>query len=451
MRTTGGRRGAAEMTRRHFLALSAGGAAGTLLTGCAVNPVTGKKQLMLLSEDEEIKLDQAHSPHQISADYGPVQDPALNRYLTEVCQPMASQTHRPHMPYTYRVVNATYFNAYAFLGGTIAATRGMLLALENEAALGAVMGHELGHVNARHSAHQMSKGMMANLMVAAVAAGMSTSEKTADWAPLAAGLGAVAAGALLAHYSRENERQADALGMEYAVKAGYNPSGMIDLMDAMMDTNEQKPGVIEMMFATHPFSGERYETAKQMAATQYAGAAGLPVQRERYMDHTARLRAQRGAIESMQKGQASMRRKAYQQAYDHYVQALRQAPDDYAGLLLLAECCQAMGRNDEARHAARRAKAVNPGEPQAHFVQGMAAVRAKDFAEGHQEFAAYKRMLPGNPNVTFWNGLALEGLGRRNQAANEYKAYLAAVGEGELAGHAHQRLTQWGFIKKEGS
>ena len=147
------------MTRRQFLYLSSMAAAGAVLS-CATNPVTGESQFMLVSEQQEIAMDKQHSPHQFSADYGTTQDRRLNSYVDGVGRRLAALSHRPQMPYSFQVVNANYVNAYAFPGGSIAATRGILLELDNEAELAALMGHELGHVNARHTAEVMSKGWL---------------------------------------------------------------------------------------------------------------------------------------------------------------------------------------------------------------------------------------------------------------------------------------------------
>ena len=104
------------MTRRHFLRLTAMSGAGLAL-GCATSPVTGRRQLMLVSEDDELRIDKQHSPHQFSADYGILQDSALNAYIDRTGKRIGSLTHRPHLPYSFRGVNATYVNAYTFPGG----------------------------------------------------------------------------------------------------------------------------------------------------------------------------------------------------------------------------------------------------------------------------------------------------------------------------------------------
>ena len=177
---------AGKMSRREFLRLSSLAAAG-LLAGCATNPVTGRSQLMLVSEDEEIQIDKQNAPYQFSADYGTVQDKRLNDYIDRTGKSIAAQTHRTHMPYNFHVVNAIYVNAYAFPGGTIACTRGILLSLDNEAELSALLAHELGHVNARHTAEQMSKGMLTQAVVGGLA--VAAGSQGAGYGNMAAQLG----------------------------------------------------------------------------------------------------------------------------------------------------------------------------------------------------------------------------------------------------------------------
>ncbi len=435
-----------EMTRRHFLWLVAV-TSGGVVTGCATNPVTGKRQLMLLSEDEEIAVDKENSPHQFSADYGALQDKALNDYIDRTGKRIAARTHRPDMPYSFRGVNATYVNAYAFPGGSIACTRGILLALDNEAELAGLLGHELGHVNARHTGARMSKGMLAQGLVAVTGVAVAAGTDSAALGGLTMGLGSIGAGALLAKYSRDDERQADALGMEYMVRSNYNTKGMVGLMDVLRSLSKRKPNAIELMFATHPMSEERYKTAVETAGTKYESAKDFPLHRERYMDHTAKLRAKKGAIEEMQNGEKAMAKKDFPTAEGHFRKALKEAPDDYAGLCMMSKCLMAQKKYKQARRYAERAKQVYPEEAQAHHLSGMTKLAGRDFGWAYEDFSSYEKLLPGNPNTIFLEAYSLERMGRRRDAAVEYNRYLGVVSQGDQARYAYGRLVEWGYIK----
>jgi predicted Zn-dependent protease len=433
------------MNRRDFLWMTSMSTAGFLVS-CAASPVTGKPQLMLVSEDQEIQIDRQYSPFQISADYGSTQDKALNEYVGKVGRNMATRTHRTHMPYSFRAVNATYVNAYAFPGGSIACTRGILLSLENEAELAALLGHELGHVNARHTAQQMSKGMLTQAVVGGVS--VVAGAVAGGLGQVADALGSIGAGALLASYSRDNEREADALGMEYMVKAGYGPKGMIGLMDMLRSLSKSKPSAIELMFSTHPMSDERYQTAVKNSQTQYAPAQTLPLYRERYMDHTANLRSIKGAIEEMQKGEQEMAKQKFGEAEVHFRNALKQAPNDYAGLIMMATSQLIQKKHGEGLRYSESAKTAYPQEAQAYHLSGFAKIQTKDFAGAYQDFSSYDKILPGNPNTVFFKGFSQEGMGNKPEAAKEYHRYLQTVQEGKFAQHAYRRLVEWGYYKR---
>ena len=431
---------AGKMTRREFVRLSSLAAAG-LVAGCATNPVTGRSQLMLVSEDEEIQIDKQNAPYQFSADYGTGQDKRLNDYIDRTGKNIAAQTHRTHMPYNFHVVNAIYVNAYAFPGGTIACTRGILLSLDNEAELSALLGHELGHVNARHTAEQMSKGMLTQAVVGGLAVAAGT--QGAGYGNLASQLGQFGAGALLASYSRDNERQADALGMEYMVRAGYSSQGMVGLMDVLRSMGKHKPSAIELMFSTHPMSDERYRTAVETADTKYKSAKSLPMHRERYMDNTANLRSQKAAIDEMQKGQKELATKNFSAADAHLRKAIKQAPNDYTALVMLSMSQLVQKKWAVGRQYAEMAQKVYPAEAQAYHLSGFAKIQVKDYEGALEEFSSYDQKLPGNPNITFFKGYAYEGMKKYPQAGQEYQRYLQVTQQGDYARHAYQRLQEW--------
>jgi predicted Zn-dependent protease len=431
--------------RRGFLKVSALASAG-FLAGCAANPVTGRKQLMLVSEDWEIQVDRQNSPHQFSTDYGTLQDDALNRYIQQVGASMVPHTHRPQMPYSFQGVNATYINAYAFPGGSIAATRGILLSLESEAAFSALLGHELGHVNARHTAQQMSKGMLVQAIVGGISVYAGT--KGESYGQLASQLGMLSAGALLASYSRDNEREADYLGMTYMVKSGYGTEGFVQLMTMLNGLHKGKSDAVSLLFATHPMSQERYDTAVSRGNSEFSHAKGKPLHRERYMDNTAALRKLKTAIQHFQQAEASMAKESYDKAETSFRQGLKIAPSDYAGLVMMAKCQYAQKKYDQALRFSEEAKRVYPREAQANHLSGLAKIRLKKFDQAVEDFTSYEHKLPGNPNTIFYRGYAFEGMGNTQKSADDYYQYLQQVTEGDQAQYAYQRLVEWGVIKR---
>ncbi|UCF30597.1 MAG: M48 family metalloprotease [bacterium] len=434
----------AGLTRRQFIRFAALSYT-TVLVGCAVNPVTGRSQLMLVSEREEAELDRVNHPHQFSSDYGQVQDPALVEYVSSVGRALAGVSHRSDIPYRFVPLNAAYVNAYTFPAGSVGITRGILVGLGSEAELAALIGHELGHVNARHTAQRMSKGVLTSLIVSGVAA--YAGGENEKYASLAAGLGTIAAGALLAKYSRDNEREADSLAMDYMVAAGYGPQGHTDLMDMLRSLHKKRPNALELMFASHPMSDERYRDSLRKRNTLPGSSRNLPVHRERYMDRTAPLRAKKAAIEGMQEGDRSMMRKRYTEAEGHYGEALRHAPGDYAGLLMMAKCQLALDRPASAAKFAQDATAAYPTEPQALHVMGIARLRLKDYGSAFESFSGYEKVLPGNPNTLFYKGFSLEKMGNRKESADHYVRYLKKVDSGENATYARGRLKEWGYLK----
>jgi predicted Zn-dependent protease len=434
------------MTRREFLVLS-GAAVASLATGCATNPVTGESQFMLFTEANEREWDRLHAPHQFSADYGVFPDPALNAYVADVGARLAAISHRPHMPYSFRVLNAVHVNAYTFPAGSIGVTRGILLSMESESELAALLGHEIAHVNYRHAASRMSQALAAQLVVGLGV--MAIAAKKEKYAALAAGLGALGSGLLLAKYSRDDERQADQGGHAYLVTAGYHPDGMGDLMERLVALQEREPTLLEIMFASHPMSRERLDTARQRALGEYAAMRDRPPLREAYMDRTASVRAQRDAILAMQKALRAFDEGRVEEADVFLAEARRRAPSDYAALVLSAKLKLAQNRFQEALALALAARQALPGEAQAIHLCGMARLKQGQYDAAWQEFEQYDQTLPGNPEMAFWKGYALEQMQRLQPAAQEYLRYLQSGAEGEQAQYAYQRLVQWGVITPE--
>jgi len=439
-----------ELSRRDLLWLMGVVSAPAVLptlSGCAAHPVTGERVLVGLSEQDEVNIDQKQAPHQFSNDYGAVQDESLNRYLGEMNGRIASRSHRPKLPYSCRALNANYVNAYTFPAGSIGITRGILLEMDNEAQLAGLLGHEIGHVNARHSAQRMGQTMVAGLVLTGVGIAAAASDRASDWAPIIALGGELGASLLLASYSRDNEREADSLGMGYMAGVGYPASGMSELMGVLVRESREKPGLLDTMFSSHPMSDERLANMRREAASRYAATESSSVQRERYMDHTAKLRALRPAIADQQAGEQAMAKKRLPEAQKSLNAALKSAPADYTGLCLMAKCQIAQNRRTEAQAYLAEARRVYPTEGQAMQLSGINFLGQKRFAESQQELTRYAQALPGDPDTDFLLALTHEGLQNRSAAAQSYRRYLSAVPQGDAARHATNRLKSWGMIK----
>jgi len=223
----------------------------TVGAGCAVNPVTGKRELSLLTESQEKQLG-AESDQAIIAQYGLYDDRELQAYLNEIGQKMARVSHRPDLTFHFRLLDDPVVNAFALPGGYIYITRGILAYLSDEAALAGVVGHEIGHVTARHGAQRYTQQQLLGL---GLGIGSIASETFAEYA----GVLGTAGQLLLLKYGRDDERQSDRLGVEYATKTGYDTRTMAEFFNTL-DQLSGGSGRLPSWASTHPDPGERYQT-----------------------------------------------------------------------------------------------------------------------------------------------------------------------------------------------
>lgn len=223
---------------------------------CAVNPVTGKREFMLLTENDELALGQ-QTDQEVIATYGIYDDPELLSYVNSIGAKMGKITHRPNLNYNFKVLDTPVVNAFAVPGGYVYFTRGILAYLNSEAELAGVMAHELGHINARHTAVQYSRATLAQL---GLGVGAMLSETFRKYA----GLAQFGVSMLFLRFSRDNERQADALGVEYSTKSGYDSNNMANFFVTLerLYPGEDQSG-LPGWFSTHPNSPDRIAAVKK--------------------------------------------------------------------------------------------------------------------------------------------------------------------------------------------
>lgn len=234
------------------------------ITACAVNPVTGESQFMTVSPQSELQMgEQSYVPMQQSQGGQHDVDPALTEYVRNVGAKVAAQSG-VSLPYQFVVLNNSVPNAWALPGGKIAINRGLLTELNSEAELAAVLGHEVVHAAARHTAQQLSRGMIMQGLVLATAVAASDS----SYGDLAVGGASAAAQLITMKYGRGAELESDLYGMQYMSKAGYDPTGAITLQETFVRLNNSRDSDwLSGLFASHPPSQERVDTNRATAAT----------------------------------------------------------------------------------------------------------------------------------------------------------------------------------------
>ena len=249
----------------------------TLLTGCSTNPATGRQQIALISEQQEIAMGQ-EADQQVTQQIGLYPDERLQAYVSRLGRRLAADSERPDLPWTFKVVDDPVVNAFALPGGHIFVTRGLLSHLTSEAELVSVLGHEIGHVTARHSVEQMSKAQLAQI---GLLAGMLYKPELANYG----GVAQQGMQLLFLKYSRDDERQADDLGLRYLAREKYDPREMSRVFDTLrrVSAKEQPGGRVPNWLSTHPAPEDRIQRIDAQVAKMNQDFSGAAVNREEYL------------------------------------------------------------------------------------------------------------------------------------------------------------------------
>ncbi len=230
------------------------------LTGCAANPVTGKQDLVFMSEKQEIELGRRYH-QEILKQYKVYEDERLQQYVSDIVEDLSAQSHRSDLIFHATVLDSPQVNAFALPGGYVYVTRGIMAYMNTEAELAGVLGHEIGHVTARHGVRQQSASTIAQIF--------STAAVIATGSRAIADASNIAGTALIRGYGREHELEADRLGAEYIAKVGYDPEEMINVVGILKSQEEfdkqlaeeegREPRAYHGLFSTHPANDRRLQ------------------------------------------------------------------------------------------------------------------------------------------------------------------------------------------------
>lgn len=403
------------------------------VSACSVNPVTGKREITFVSEAGEIQMgEQNYLPMQQSQGGVYDIDHDLTEYVDSVGQRLAAVSDRP-LPYEFVVLNSSVPNAWALPGGKIAINRGLLTELNSEAELAAVLGHEIVHAAARHSARQIERGMLLQGLVVATAVATSDS----DYQGLAMGGAGLGAQLVTQAYGRGAELESDEYGMRYMAKAGYDPRGAVSLQETFVRLSEgQRSDWLSGLFASHPPSRARVEANKVTA--QKLGATGeLGV--ERYQAALAKTRRVLPAYEAYDEGRKALAEKDTAKAVKQAELALGIFPDE-ANFYALRGDARLLD-NEYGMAVTNYSNAIRRRDDffYYHLQRGLAYQELDNDAEAVVDLERSMELLPTAPARYALGNIAAKR-GETAKAIGHYQAL--AGGQGEMAAAARNNLVR---------
>lgn len=454
------------------------------LAGCAVNPVTGQQELMFVSEQEELKLGNELYPNAIwsgEGGGGEYRDPALKSYLSSVVMNIHRVSHRPNLPVDFSVQNSSLPNAWA-IPGHVVITRGLLSALDNEAEFTYVMGHEIGHVSARHSAKQLTYGMVGQILLGGIGIALAGSE----YSDAALTLGSAGAGLILAKFSRNDELQADRLGVTYMTKLGYDPRYAVTAHKRLENVSDryarsvgqsgQESNFFSELLASHPRTSIRVEeiqnminetprmpvsgdgAAKQRFQNAVAGIRGANEVYINYYDKAARSLEKNNPREAMAYLDQAIARNPYQapfyalygkilykqknmpDAERYYAKALSLDGNYQPALRGLGAIKYAGNNYPESARYFQRSLQLFPQDPASNYFMGMMYYKTKQYKYAIGYLKPFSESMPNHPRIHAILGQCYEGAGDYQLAYNQYAMQLKVAPGGEAGNVARTRV-----------
>ena len=401
------------------------------LSGCAVNPVTGKPDFMMVSEAQELAIgEQNYAPMQ-QAEGGLYDiDPELTAYVQEVGNKLAAVSDRP-LPYEFVVLNNSVPNAWALPGGKIAINRGLLTELNSEAELAAVLGHEIVHAAAKHSAQQLSRSVI--LQSAVLATAMVTGNNS--FGQFAVGSAAVGAQLLSSTYGRSAELESDKYGMTYMSRAGYDPSGAVALQETFVRLSEnQDSDWLSGLFASHPPSQARVDANRKTAANLPPGGT-LGV--ESYQAAMKKTMAVKPAYDAYDEGSKALAEEKTDEALALAEKAIELFPDEGHFHALRGDVRSVDGEYDMARKNYDSAIQRRDNYFYYYLRRGLAEKELGELDRARSDLERSIEMLPTGPAHFVLGDIEAEQ--GNDQKAMEHYAIVAQSG-GEIGAAATRKL-----------
>ena len=463
------------------------------IAGCATNPVTGQSQFMLVSEEQEVQMGKELYPNAMwgaEGGGGEFKDEKAKSYLKNVVLNLHKVSHRSNLPVDFAIQNSSVPNAWA-IPGYVVITRGLLAGLDNEAEFAFVMGHEMGHVSARHSASQMSMSILHQALLLGAGIALAGS----DYSDAALTLGALGSSLLLLKYSRNDELEADALGVQYMTKLGYNPNNAISAHRNLekisneymksLGKSSKESGFFEELLSTHPRTSIRIDEIQHIInRTPKYAIMGDGTNKQQFQSviynlkkvnniYTAHydkaVRAlnnnniDEAAVEiskAMSKDQTQapfyglsgfimLKKKDSVNAEKYFNYALRLDNNYQPALRGMGSINYMKGNFAEAKRYLNRSIALFPGDMSSRYFLGMSYYKTNDFKSAITHLKPFADAQQKHPNVHGVLGMCYENVNDLNSAYNEYAMQVKVAPNNDMGRLAASRLTSLGIKKNK--
>lgn len=459
----------------------------SLLISCAVNPVTGRKELMLISERQEIELGKSSAPSLKWEFGGEYNDDKLKAYLGKIVNKLWQNSERPHLPMQFYIQNTSVPNAFA-LPGYVAITRGLLSEMENEAQFTAVMGHEVGHVMARHTAQRLSRMRLQQLGLAVGSAALGGAEGRDTLMKL----GAVGSSLLILKFDRNQEIQSDRLGVRYMAALGYDPNEALSahkVLERSVDNYLKRLGktrgedtLVSNLLSTHPRTSVRLDEILEMInslppytikgdgkfgkrfqkATEKMRAANnvyhiydkaeILYNEKKYKEAENKLKEAIGKDSKQAPfytllGFIKLQQEKYEEASRSYQKALTIAPDYHPSIYGMGLVNFLQDRYKPAIWRFKKSLELFPGHAPANFALGKSYFMLKQYSDAIPYLRNFRGAAPKHPEIHGLLGICYDKRKEIEPAAAEYVKQLQVAPNTDLGRYAKKRLKELGVLE----
>lgn len=410
---------------------------GFTFTSCTQveDPLTGQKTLSLISTQQEIEIGKKYIPQAINENEGLYPDKEVQNYVRKVGYKIAEHTPRK-VDYQFYLVNSKDVNAFALPGGPVFINRGLILILDNESELAGVLAHELGHINARHHAKFLEKTYGLNILLNVLAIATYNSQ----YQNLIMQTAQIGASLLQLKYSRDQENEADALGVRFAYDSGYDPNGLVSTFEKFKSMERENRPVEWLL--THPLPDTRIKNVSQLIKRKYPDKLLLKRDTPEFQQIKQRIVKTALSYEYVEKAKESIKNKDFNTAIKHLNSAINLYEENNSAYTYKAFVCYQMKDFDCAYKSSIYAVKIDNLYFLPKLLAGASAVKLDKNFEAIKILEDAKDLINTSPDLYYFLGVAYQNVGNRQKAYENLKTALDITdGKRGWESDARQRIS----------